>query len=272
VVIFQLHAADVLDAAYILTLRGVVPNALFVNWIGDVYPDMMLNRAALALAKEMDLATVVNADALQTYANEGITGAYWQIGYEPDMLTAEPDEQTPHHDVLFLGSNSNEHRHHLGATLRALGGQGINVGLYGEWGASIRADGICYQDFKRQGQLYRAATLAVADQEFHDSDGFCSNRTFNLMVSGGALCLHRRFRGMEERLGFKDGVHYVGWDNIDELPALIAYWLDDRRKAKREKIARNAQALCQTMHSFDARVHELFFELLPSLVIKEAVG
>lgn len=263
-VVFQLHGPmGGIDAGIVNALRAIAPGALFVNWVGDVYPELMLAPDALALARTMDLTGVVNADAIPVYEAQGLKVAYWQIGFEPDMLTAEPDAETPRHDVLFLGSGNNAHREALGATLRAL--EGVNVGLYGVWEPQYAANGVCYQDFQRQGQLYRAAKIAVADQEWPERDGFCSNRTFNLLSAGGALCLHRRFKGMEARLGLVDGVHFIGWDSLDELPGLVATWLAPEKDKARRKIAKAAQAHVLANHSFDARIRELIFDLLPGI-------
>ncbi len=263
-ILFQLHGPmGGIDAEFVQALRQVVPTAYFVNWIGDVYPDMMLSPSALSLARVMDMTGVVNAEVLRNYVAHGLRAAYWQIGYEPDMLTADPDDAMPHHDVVFLGSGNNAHREKLGRVLRGL--RNVNVGLYGIWSAEYTPDGVCYQDFKRQGQLYRAAKLAIADQEWPELDGFCSNRTFNLLVAGGALCLHRRFKGMQERLGLIDGVHFIGWDDIEELPGLIEFWLDPLREDARRKIAKAAQAHILEKHSFDERVRQLIFEMLPNL-------
>lgn len=261
-VLFQLHGPmGGIDAGIVHALRAVAPGALFVNWIGDVYPELMLSPDALALARTMDLTGVVNADVIPVYEAQGLKVCYWQIGYEPDMLTAQPDDDTPRHDVLFLGSGNNAHREALGATLRGL--TGVNVGLYGVWEPQYAPDGVCYQDFRRQGQLYRAAKIAIADQEWPERDGFCSNRTFNLLAAGGAMCLHRRFKGMQERLGLVDGEHFIGWDNLDELPGLVTAWLAPEKAKARRKIAKAAQKHILANHSFDARIRELIFDLLP---------
>lgn len=63
-------------------------------------------------------------------------------------------------------------------------------------------------------------------------------------------------------MGFKDGVHYVGWTDYADLGKKIAYWLDPKRDKMRRKIADAAQKFVRERHSFDARVRELV-KLLP---------
>jgi spore maturation protein CgeB len=66
--------------------------------------------------------------------------------------------------------------------------------------------------------------------------------------------LHQLVDGLEELLGLKDGVHYVVWNTLDELPALVEHWL--KHEKGRERVQANARTWARK-HTFDARVDEL---------------
>lgn len=249
VLLTQLHGADKIDTALLGDLQGTCPKTLIVNWNGDVWPHGLIAPEMLDLLQRVDLQLVVNADVLETYRKADIPAAYWQIGYE------EPGDDLPtvkKHDVLFLGNAYSAEREALGRIIREFEG-----GLYGSGWAD--ADGDCLYDFATGKALYQNCKIAIGDNQFAVG-GFVSNRIFQALAAG-AFLLHQTVPGLEDLTGLIDGKHYVAWTDYDDLRAKIAHYLDAPKE--RNKIAKQGRIFVQQKHSFDARVKELFTDLLP---------
>lgn len=252
-VISQFHNTNAVDASVVERLRELAPGAVWVNWNGDVYLEALTEKAMLALLEHIDLQLVVNADALPIYAAHSIEAAYWQIGFEP-VPDALPD--MPAHDLLFMGNAYSPSRHELEAVLHTLS---PNVGMYG-WGWH-NTSGNTFYDFAKGAALYRNCKIAIGDNQYGDK-GFVSNRLFEALANG-AFLLHQRIPGLEELTGLVDGVHYVSWADYEDLRAKVRSYL--KNDVQRERIAAAGEAFVREYHSFDARVKQLFEELLPRL-------
>lgn len=252
-ILTQFHDAGAVSAVTLEHARSFAPEAVVVNWCGDVYLDQLTAPPMLELLKHVDLQLVVNADALPIYAERGRIAAYWQIGYEPvpDEL---PDAKA--HDLLFMANAYSPARKELSAVLRELT---PNVGLYG-WGWD-QPSGNSFYDFAQGAALYRRCKIAIGDNQYGDK-GFVSNRLFEALANG-AFLLHQTIPGLEELTGLQDGVHYVAWNDYEDLRAKARSYL--RNDAERGRIAAAGEAFVRQRHSFDARVKELFEELLPAL-------
>jgi hypothetical protein len=186
-----------------------------------------------------------------------IPAAYWQIGFEP-VVIAPPAAA---HDVVFLANCYSDKRRELGAMLRRL--DGVDVGIYGRgWDDP---DGECLYDFASGRALYQNATIAIGDNQWGDK-GFVSNRLFEALAAG-VLLLHQRVPGLDELTGLREGEHYIAWDDMDDLREKLGYWLDGRRRSRLDAIADAGRDFVHEHHSFDARVRELFEEILPRLEV-----
>jgi glycosyltransferase involved in cell wall biosynthesis len=250
-ILTQFHGADVITPETLAEARTYAPHAVVVNWNGDVYADQLTAPDMLRLLRHVDLQLVVNADVLPVYAVEGIRAAYWQIGFEPVPDTLP---YAPAHDLLFMANAYSERRRELAMVLRELAG---NVGLYGYgWDAP---SGNTFYNFAQGAALYRNCAIAIGDNQWDDR-GFVSNRLFEALANG-AFLLHQAIPGLEELTGLRDGVHYVAWRDHDDLRAKVRHYL--RLREQREQIARQGEAFVRKAHSFDARVRELFIDLLP---------
>lgn len=252
-ILTQFHDANTVTPEVLAHARTFAPEAVVVNWCGDVYTDQLTSSDMLKLLAHVDLQLVVNADVLLFYAEHGVNAAYWQIGYEP-VPTELPD--MPKHDVLFMGNAYSPARLELEAVLRQLG---VDVGLYGfGW---QRASGNTFYQFDTGASLYRGCKVAIGDNQWQGK-GFVSNRLFEALAND-AFLLHQGIPGLEELTGLVDGVHYVSWTDYDDLRAKIAYYLP--LEEERWKVHHRGEVFVRQHHSFDARVHELFEKLLPRI-------
>ena len=247
----QFQDANTVTADRLAYWRALAPGMLVVNWHGDARnhdgPEY------LDLLKQTDLQLVVNAAALDVYQKHGIRAAYWQIGYE--MPVGElPD--MPAHDVVFLGNCYSDDRRALETLLRS---NGWRAGFYGQGWAQV--DGNTLYDFAAGEALYRGAKAAIGDT-FPGQRAFVSNRMFQALAAG-AFLLQQTVPDLEAYTGLKDGVHYVAWDDLEDLQAKLHLWLGSKQARKRAKIAKAGQAFVRDNYSFDAQVRKLFVELLP---------
>jgi len=220
-----------------------------------VWPDGLVSKNMLTVLKHFDLQLTVNANVLERYEQEGIPVAYWQIGFEPTDNV--PD--MPKHDIVFLANAYSDSRLELEQVLLATG---KDVGLYGS-GWEHPAGQTLY-DFRTGRGIYQNAKIAIGDNQYPEQRGFVSNRLFEALASG-VLLLHQEIDGLEELTGLEDGVHYVVWTDHDDLKKKLRYWLAKTRADKRLAIAREGMRFVHERHSFDARVRELFMELLPEV-------
>lgn len=259
-ILTQFHDANAVLPSTLEYARTLAPEAVVVNWNGDVYFDQLTSPDMLALLKHVDLQLTVNADVLPFYAEQGVQAAYWQIGFEP--VPAElPDASA--HRLLFMANAYSPARKELGALLRSLDSA---AGLYGYgWDAP---SGTSFYDFISGAALYRSCEIAIGDNQWGDK-GFVSNRLFEALANG-AFLLHQAIPGLEELTGLVDGVHYVSWSDHDELREQVRYYLARENEPERRRIAEAGEAFARQYHSFDARVKELFNDLLPRIANEPA--
>lgn len=247
-VLTQLHGSDTLGPNEIARIRGAAPQARFVNWNGDYYPQNLLSNAGVALAKAFDIQATVNRDVLEKYQQMGVSGIYWQIGYEPD---GRGHPATVSYDVVFLGNGYSSERQEFVRRLRNL--NGFTLGVYGMGWPDKWASGECLYDFKAACGIYRGAKISLGDSQWPES-GFVSNRVMQALAAGGAALAHQWFKGMEH-LGLVDGQTVIVWKTFEELGEKIRYYLN--HEDERRRIAEAGERLAIERHSFQARVDEL---------------
>jgi len=246
--LLQAHDAYHMPLELVELLRKEHSGKLFISWNGDYSPKNFNDPNYHKLLRLMDLATFCTADYFDKFRAAGIRCNYWQIGYEEfNELTITGRERT--YDVIFQGSEYSEKRTYLGHILRSI----PNSGLFGIW-KSIKADGSSYYDYAAQDKLYRLSKICVSDQQFLNATGYVSNRLFQAMRSG-IFVLQQKVIEAERYIGMKNGVHYVEWNDVEELPDLVAYWL--AHETERRAIAEEGKKFVMREHSFDKRVEEL---------------
>lgn len=245
----QFHAADVLTAEQVAHLRQRFPYVQFVNWSGDSWAWSLTSPAILELARQYDLWLVAAPDTLPVYEANGVNARFWQIALERPV-TPLPD--MPRYDVVFLGNVISERRRALLELLRGL--DGVRVGIYGDW---EKADGHNTYDFAAGEALYKNATLAIADMAYPDQVNYISNRPFQVLAAGGAVLLHQHVARMDVLSGLVAGKHYVEWQTLDDLPALISEWLKPEYAKRREGIRRSGRGFVLKRHTWTQRVEQL---------------
>jgi spore maturation protein CgeB len=121
-------------------------------------------------------------------------------------------------------------------------------------------------EFEVSHAIRRAARIEVGDNQYATDTGFVSNRIFDCLAAGGAILLHQKVERLEEFTGLVAGVHYVEWTDYDDLKKKIATYMNPKNEARRKKIVDTAQAYVRECHSFDARLRELFGDILPRVL------
>jgi len=253
VFILQIQDANVFNAEVVKVLREDHPNAQFVSWNGDYHPANLFDAEYIEVMRLMDVAGFAVASIEKQYKAAGINWFYWQIGYEESY--GEPDKATKYHDVVFLGNGYSEQRENLGRFLLSYRDTtGTDVGLYGSWPQGWSLGSNLY-DFNAGRKIYRAATIAISDQQWPDATGYVSNRLFQAMAAGGCVVLQQKFDGMEKYLGLEDGKHLITWDSFEQLEEEMTWVLD--HPVESHRIAQNGQDFMLKNHSFDVRVREI---------------
>jgi glycosyltransferase involved in cell wall biosynthesis len=253
-ILSQLHSADIITKQIARSVRQRYKKLLWVNWNGDYWPDGLTSPAMLDLLGYINLQLTINGSVLPIYKGHGIPAAYWQIGYE------EPGDDLPDvksHDVVFLANAYHPQRKELEKVLRGM--EGVDVGLYGSgW---EQPDGQCLYDFATGKALYNNAKIAIGDNMYPDAPGFVSNRLFQAMAAGGCLLLHQEVPQLEQLTGLVEAYHYKSWSTIQELPGIIQSLLEHENA--RKQAGKQGTQFVREHHSFDARVRELFTNLIP---------
>lgn len=246
----QAHAPNSIPVKQIAAARAAHPEMVVVNWNGDVHEHGLTTPEMIAYLRHFDMQLVVNANVLSVYQAQGIRAAYWQVAYEP--ISEDEIPAMPAHDVVFLANCYSEQRRALGHLLQGM--QGVNVGLYGrgwKWG-----NGDTTYNFPAGAGLYRNAKIAIGDNQYSDKSGFVSNRIFEVL-SGGVFLLHQTVPDLQQLTGLVDGVHYVSWNDTNDLQRKIKHWLQPRYQDQRRQIAAAGREYVREYHNFDVRVDEL---------------
>jgi glycosyltransferase involved in cell wall biosynthesis len=248
----QFHDAELVGVKTIQQLRGEHPSMICLNWNGDVWTHNYFNDNVIQMLQWYDVALVVNNTVIDEYENQGISAAYWQVASEQPYK--RPNARK--HDIVFMANAYSEARQSFGAKLKALP---YDVGLYGSgWGDL--GDGETLYNYALSHSIMRNAKIVIGDNQYPDEYGFVSNRLFETLYAGGFL-LHQPIKGLKELTGITPGKHFVEWDNFDELCQQIAYYMENEKE--RNAIMKRGQRYVKRVHTFDARVVELFTKIIP---------
>lgn len=270
IVLTQFHGADKVTLGLANLIKQHAPKSIFVNWNGDYWPQGLTSPEALQLLRHVDLQLTVNADVLELYEQEGIPAAYWQVSFEPVENLHFKDEISPdwasigpivNTDIVMLGNRNDAHggRARIEQLVKELYHErGIHYMLYGQGWEHPYGDTM--YNFAANRAIYANSRVAISDT-IPGSNGFVSDRFFQIVSASGAICLQQHIKNFEQFTGYKAGLHYIEWHNLDELETVLVAVLEDDEL--RQKIVRNAHKFTHEHHSFEARVAELLDVLIP---------
>lgn len=252
-ILTQFHEADEARVKLTEELKKI-RREWMINWNGDVWEKSQTDPNYMAMLRNFDCHTCVNAALFPLYEEKGIRADYWQNSFEPMVVIedAKLEEDAPRSDVVFLGNNYSPYRLDLVERLKALP---FDVRIFGRGYPEGVASGESLYNFQMTGAVYRKARIAIADNQFYEAVGFASDRMFMALAAGGCMLMHQRVQKMEELLGLKDGVHYVAWDGPTDREQKIRYYLE--HEDERKKIADAGTLACRTFHTYEKRVEEL---------------
>ena len=275
--ITQIHHADAVTMDEIKRVREATKEWM-VNWNGDVWQQTQSDPRYLEFMRYYDYQLCVNAALFPIYKGKGVNSEYWQNSYEPQVT--DNDEKGDPHDVIFLGNRYSDYREDLAVAIKSLP---FDVAIYGRGyvnkaGNPVMVNGKelslgeSLYDYRKTGMLYRGTKIAVADNQYPEATGFCSDRAFMILAAGNCMMMHQKVHKMEEYLGLVDGVHYVSWDDLDDLKQKVTYYME--HEEERRKIADAGTRECRTNHTFEKRVKELLglVAKLPSKTKKKTIS
>ncbi|TXH48258.1 MAG: glycosyltransferase family 1 protein [Desulfurellales bacterium] len=151
----------------------------------------------------------------------------------------------------------------MSAVLETARGKNWRVGIYGEnWEAIDPTARRTTYDFAVNRALYKGCKIALGNNQFGDTRGFVSDRIFQVLAAG-TFFLQQKISGLKELTGITPGVHFIEWDDLDDLRYKLIYWMDPAQDDMRQRIAERGRRFVETYHTYDARVRQLFDELLP---------
>lgn len=275
-------------------MRMVSPKSVCINWNGDYWLHNVERPGTQQIYRHFDMVVVQTVYLEETLCKMGICSTYLPHSFEP----VTPKADAPGYDVVFQGNGYTEFRQRL---IQWLHGLPYNVGLYGRSnmvamsgdtnGQEPVARGI-YQnsklaispfpwdspapdpymngdtayDFGLSQGIYKQSKLAISPMQFdmHKARGFVSNRLWEILASGGAMCLQQFVPELSERTGLQDGVHLVYWHDFDDLREKIDYYMQHPGEA--QVIAQTAYETVHKHHSFDVRIRTLLQDIIPTLL------
>jgi spore maturation protein CgeB len=157
-------------------------------------------------------------------ASKGFKAEYFQIGYNEEFYFPGESERK---GIVFFGNNYpgifplSKMRSDMVMTLEK---KFDDFEYYGNW----RGKKDMNFKQKEEGDIYRSALMAVNVSHI-DLKRYSSDRMFRAMACGAMMLTHR-YQGIWEE--FKEGVHLVSWESIEELCDLIGYYKNNETEAK----------------------------------------
>ncbi len=218
--------ANYLNAKTIRLVRQAAPNAFFIGYDCDPWPE--LHKGRVAAAKELELVlTTFEGKWLEAYKNAGVHCVFMPNMSDPDIEYRYDVEPKWKSDILFTGKTRYKHkryptediRYHI---LRRLADM-ENSALYSCFGRPA-IGGIDYL-YAISGARIGLSINVANDVELYHSDRL----TFYL--SCGTFVLAKRIPDTD-RL-FQDGVHLRYFDSVEEFFNLAKWYLaheDERIK------------------------------------------
>jgi len=227
--IIYLNLVRVLDAQTIEKMRLAAPNAVFVCWDGDPWPDLRRNR--IETAKKVDILMATNdGKFLQSYKDANVP----KCVFLPNLCDPDVDHRYQvgskwQSDIVWTGLIIHDPKRYPGEDLRyelvSWLARTPNCAVYGCCGRP-NIGGIDY--------LYAisGARIGLSINGDNNIRLYHSDRITNYL-SCGTFVLAKRVPDSD--LLFKDGLHLRYFDTADEFFELVKWYLE--HETERKKIA-----------------------------------
>jgi hypothetical protein len=211
-----------------MLIRQAAPNAFFVGFDGDLWPQ--LHRGRVAAAAELDLLLATNeGKGLDVYKKMGVRCAFMPNPCDPDIEYRYDVSDKWKTDILFTGKTRQSHKRYPTDPLRyqiiSRLAELENCRLYGCNGQP-RIGGLNYL-YAISGAKVGLSVNAV------NNIRLCHSDRFTTYIACGTFVLAKRVPDSE--LLFKDSVHLKYFDTVDEFFELADWYL--KHENERIKIA-----------------------------------
>lgn len=231
-------------------LRKIKGGAKVIIWTGDARAEAMENVTQYADIADLTLLAV-GIGQKEMYSKVMGKVDYLQQGVF-DSFFIEPKE-VENKTIVFIGNN---YDHFTGAVDR----EQLCMKLAKElplfetigngWDRTYANNRSC--PYNQSHLIYNNAYISISHACFNDIEGYYSNRTIDIMASGGC-CLQRWFPGIENY--FTDGYDCVVYRTNDEALEKVQYLIE--RPEIRNMIARNGHNTAKQKHTFSVRAREI---------------
>lgn len=224
-----------------------------IQWTGDCRPNELLPEV-MNYKNVADLTLLV-AGIGQKEMYEKALGSpvgYLQQGVFNSFFMKP--QLYPNADIVFIGNN---YDHFEGAIERTNLCKTLSL-TFDEF--EVIGNGFNHPEFNNHrscdylesAKIYNEAYISISHACFNDVEGYYSNRTIDIMASGGC-CLMRRFPNCEDF--FTDMKHCVFYSNNEECVDKIKMLF--RNPEIRNSIALEGFNFASKFHSFDVRVNQI---------------
>lgn len=244
-VFVQIQQEGIISTDAIRALRAV--GAYVVNWNGDVRdttPQWMINQG-----HDFNITLFTNMRDVRYMRSLGMESDWLEIGYD-DRIYCPEGEVTRTYPIVYFGNNV--HNFPMSALRRDMCHylKREFPGQFGVYGMGPGADGNLNHSQPYEAAAYRFAKIAI-NVSHYEIERYTSDRMLRILGTGRPLCLAKRYPGMP----YEDGEHLRVWDTLEELSALIRYYLQDEEE--RVRIVTQGNEYVRREFTFDKMVEKL---------------
>ncbi len=257
IVFMQIQGESGIDIAIIKAMKK--SGAKIYNWTGDVrapIPKWMLDIGSL-----VDCTLFTNMTDVLTMRSMGYKADFLQIGVDEKIFTPNfpaihfgSDNAPP--PVIFMGNHYSDtafpmSRYRFDMVQYLQRELGERFGVYG--GGWDKSNGDLNGSQLTEASVYRAAKIAINVSHFEYSR-YSSDRLLRILGSG-TFCLCKHYPGIEQ--DFTDGTDLRTWKTLEELKALIEYYLNPKNEQERKIIAERGCGVVHKLFTFDKMIENL---------------
>lgn len=235
------------SARFIRQLSG----SKLIQWTGDARADVMENVTQYKGISDLTLLAVGIGQKEMYETALGSPVDYLQQGVFNSFFIEPKELQSGM--ITFIGNNYN---HFKGARertelCRLLSQEFDKFTTIGN-GFGSEHNNVRSVPYSESPRLYNEAYISISHACFNDIEGYYSNRTFDIMASGGC-CLMRYAKGAEKYFTHEENVmfYHTNEEAVEIVKFLIA------NPDVRNEIAMSGYNLAKKYHTFDYRAKEL---------------